>query len=93
MKNNRYIFLKRVYHDYLIIFRKNEKFVSYGIDKELLDFLNFKRLKLLKRLKINYLVIENLTILEKEHFETNNYDLYYKRYALMKIMKYLIYRE
>lgn len=93
MKNNRYVFLKRIYHNYIILFRKNNKLISYSIDKELLDFLNFKNLKLLNKLKINYLVIENLTILEKESFEKNNYELYIKQLELIKIVRYLIYKN
>lgn len=84
---NRYIFIKRTYPNTLVLFDKKNKFASYKSEREFLDFLKFKDLKDLNRLKINYIIISNMTILKQVNFANNQYLLQYKRFRLNKIAR------
>ena len=83
---NRYFFLKRTYPKTIILFLKNAKYKSYGLDNNFLTFLHFKNLSTLNKLKINYLVLQNMEILNHQIFSHNMYDIYYKRYQFIKII-------
>ena len=89
---NRYIFCKRTYPETIILFYHNDKYKVYSIDKEILTYLKVKEvntLKKLDRLKINYLVLNNMEIIKQQIFNENKYNLYYKRYKLTKLINSL----
>ena len=79
MKSNRYVFFKRCYPDYLILINKNNKIKSYNFDKKLLYYLEIENIKKLEKLNINYLILENISIVKKQSYKYNKYYLYYKR--------------
>ena len=88
MKNNRYLFLKRMYPRYIIlIIDKNNKYIRYGIDKQIMDSIRFS-IKRLKELNINYLILKELRIMESKEFKQNNYLLYYKRFKINNMVNY-----
>ena len=93
MKSNRYLFIKRIYPQYIILLKKDKKYITYGIDKEILNYIKFHKLKRLSKLEINYIVLDNLFISDKECFKDNKYKLYYEKVKLLKIIRYLIFRN
>lgn len=86
---NRYVFIKRTYPNTMIIFKNNNKYIGYMEQKELLEYLKFKKLANLSKLKINYIVISNMQILEHKTFDDNKYELYYTRFNLFKLVNYI----
>lgn len=86
---NRYVFIKRTYPNTVVIFKnRNNKYIGYSNQKDFLKYIEFKRLNNLSKLKINYIVISNMQILEHKTFEENNYELYYARFSLFKLVNY-----
>ena len=61
---NRYVFIKRTYPKNIVLFLKKGKYISYGLDKEFLKYLRFKKINDLNYWHINYLILENMQILE-----------------------------
>ena len=87
MKSNRYVFFKRCFPKYLIFFSKNGKLTSYSKDKEMVEYLKLKDIKILRKLHINYLILNNVNIIEKHTFKYNNYYIYYKRWRLNSLLE------
>ena len=74
---NRYYFTKDVYPRYLVILLKKEKPYSFGIDRKILNYIRFKdKTYILQKKKINYLILDELDIVEKKEYDDNNYDRY-----------------
>lgn len=83
---NRYLFFKRMYPSTLIIFENKKK----QLTTMSLDFLMFKQfdknLRLIKNKNIDYMLIDNLTIIEKSFYLNNEYDKYYKISLIKRIL-------
>jgi len=74
---NRYSFTKGVYPDYVVLLVRKNKYYSYGCDKRLLEYIKFKdKTYILKKKHINYLVHDELDIVEKYEYEDNMLDKY-----------------
>ena len=86
---NRYVFIKRTYPNTIVIFEKNNKYKGYSEQKEFLEYLKFKNLNNLNKLRINYIVIRNMTILEHKEFDKNMYEIYYTRFNLFKLVNFI----
>ena len=78
----RYLILKSVYPNYLIFFKKKDDIKYIGETKLIIDTfgLNVKK-------KVNYLIIENLDIIEIKNHNNNLYDIYYCKAFLINIIK------
>ena len=81
--NNRYIFFKRLYNKYIIVFIKNNKYYSIGIDKLMLKyFINND---------VNYITIDNKNVVLKYDKDNNKYNEYlmkeYFKLMLFKLQK------
>ena len=63
---NRYNFTKNVYKDYLIIIRRKNKYYTFSKDK----------IYVIKKKQINYLVLDNLDIIDITKYDNNNYNKY-----------------
>ena len=89
MRNNRYVFFKRCYPNYLILINKNNKIKSYNIDKEILKYLGIEEIDINKinKLNINYLILENINIINKKDYKDNKYYLYYRRCKLNNLIE------
>lgn len=62
---NRYKFIKNIYSDYLVIIYKLGNYYSFSYDKDILKYIKFKgNTNIIKRKRINYLVLNNLDIIE-----------------------------
>ena len=84
---NRYKFAKMLYQDYVILILKNKKLYTY--DNNIL--IDFKYINKLKKLHINYVILDNLDIIKKEYSD-NKYLEYYLKYKLKEILK-IIYNK
>ena len=74
---NRYNFTKNVYKDYLIIIRRKNKYYTFSKDKKILNYINFKdKIYVIKKKQINYLVLDNLDIIDITKYDNNNYNKY-----------------
>ena len=78
---NRYIFLKRLYNNYVILFvGKYGKYKSMGIDKELYKYIDDLDLR-----RVNYVICDSKNDLTMAVFEDNHYYLYYYRLKLRQL--------
>ena len=85
---NRYREIKNIYNDYIIfIKRKNKDYKLYSIDKKIFEYLNLKKINFLKIYEINYLILDNLDIIEKYEYENNKYYEYYIKVLLINTIK------
>lgn len=78
----RYEIIKKIYPDYLILFKVKDKIKYYGVDKEIIEEFGKEKLK-----KTNKIILNNLEIEEKEEYENNEYDVYLTKYKLIKMIK------
>ena len=83
---NRYIFIKRIYKDSLIIFIKNNKYCCIKEDKDIFKICKNNISKVRKN-KISYLIIDNLVVIESHFYKDNNYNKYKMLIIVMKVLE------
>ena len=87
-KFNRYNFTKKVYPDYIILLIRKEKYVTFDIDLKLIDYLEIDEdLSILDKLHINYIVLDDLEIIDIKKYDDNKYENYCLKMSLNKIIK------
>lgn len=87
----RYWFVKQLFKDYLVILKKQNHFISFNIDNEILDYLVFTDdFSLIDRYHINYIVVDNLEIINNKSFKNNNYFKYMYLCKLLKIIELIL---
>lgn len=93
MYNTRYWFIKKVYPNYLLLFKTSKNklgYRSYGNDKRLLDyFRNYCTniniiIKRLEKNNINYILIDNDTRIIKLYKSNNNMYITYLYRSILK---------
>lgn len=72
---NRYIFIKKIYKDSLIIFLKDNKYYCIKEDKYIFNYFN-NNISKLELNNINYIIIDNLCIKQNNSYINNNYIRY-----------------
>ena len=72
---NRYIFFKRLFKEYVIVFDIDNKYKSLGIDKALIKYIGNNDL--------NYIIIDNKNNVEVKKQVKNNY----KKYVIKEFFK------
>ena len=79
-------FVKKLYSDYIIIFRKKD--YNYIYDYEFLNLFKDKIsiINKLNKYYINYIIINNMKIINKKVFPNNKYNYYKKIYIIYKIL-------
>ena len=84
---NRYSFTKEVYPNYIVLLVKKNKYYSYSIDRKVLDYIKFKdKTYILRKKHINYLVLDELDIVEKYEYSDNQLDKYIYLVNMKKIL-------
>ncbi len=78
---NRYIFFKRLFPNYLVIFIKNNKYWTIGIDKKIIKYQ--------KNNDIDYVVINDENKVNIIKGKVNNYDFYIYQEFLLDLIKKL----
>ena len=89
MIKTRYKFIKRIYKDYVIIFKIKK---SYHIPDKELDIIGpFKRkgklIDFLQENHINYIIVDNLEIISKREYSDNKYYEMKKKTLIWEIYK------
>lgn len=75
----RYNFAKKIYPHRLIIFKTKNGFKSIGKDQILLDYIiTNKLLRKLNTVMIDYIILDNMDIIDEGTYENNNYYRYVK---------------
>ena len=82
----RYKFIKKLYKDYIIIFRKNN--YNYIYNYEFLSLFNDKMsiISKLNKYHINYIILDNMKIVDIIMFKDNKYNSYMKRFLIYNII-------
>lgn len=74
---NRYSFTKKIYPKYLVIIQRKNKYFSFGNDLLILNSINFNnKIEILNDKKINYLILDNLDIIDIRDYIDNQYYRY-----------------
>ena len=85
---NRYKFTKNIYPDYIVLLTRKNKFITFDIDLKLIDYLEVDEdLTILDKLHINYLVLDDLEIINIKSYKDNNYDKYCLGLVINKVVK------
>lgn len=85
---NRYKFTKNIYPDYIVLLTRKNKYITYDIDLKLIDYLEVDEdLTILDKLHINYLVLDDLEIINIKSYKDNNYDKYCLGLVINKVVK------
>ena len=79
--NERYLILKKLYPNYLILIKVKDKIKLLGVDKKIVDMFGIANLK-----NVNKLILDNLDIVKKEEYENNKYDVYYLKIRLIDLL-------
>ena len=91
---NRYKFTKKIYSDYLVIIYRLGNYYSFSYDKDILKYIKFKgNTNIIKRRRINYLVLNNLDIIEINKYKDNRYDYYMKIICIIKVVNMVIIKD
>ena len=89
---SRYSLLKRFNKRSIILVKGKNRYISFDRDLQLLKYINFKfeyskcNLNYLDKYKINYVVLDNLSVYEDKKYNKNNYMKYLKLSYLYKIL-------
>ena len=85
----RYEFTKKVFPKYIVFIVVNGKLVTYSNDLDILSYIGYKdKLRKLDKYKINYLILDDLDIVEiKDYRIENNYTRYLYLFNLNKVIK------
>ena len=83
----RYIVLKKLYNDYIIIFIKNNKYVLYGIDNYIGNVVDIYSLS---KYGINNIAVDNLDIISINRYRVNKYYSYLIKGIIYKFIKKII---
>ena len=74
---SRYEFTKNKYKDYIVLIRKNNTLYYFDQDKKILDYIDFKdKIYKIRKRNINYLILDDLDIIEINKYNKNNYNKY-----------------
>ena len=90
------IFFKRLYKDYLLLFTKKDKLLSFNIDNRIISILSSSSNNILEVLttnSINYIIVDNLDIIEIKKFTNNIYNLYKKKAYLITLSNIIINKD
>ena len=87
MLKTRYKFIKRLYSDYIIIFKQN--CYNYIYNYEFLSFFKDKIsiINKLNKYHINYLIVDNMKIVDIIMFKDNKYNSYKNRFIIYKVLE------
>ena len=85
---SRYTFIKKYYPNHLFVFATNKGYKYYGVDKRIIEnFCKSKSVfKWLQKKQINYLIIDNTTIIDSFEYDDSQYEKYYYQSILCDIL-------
>ena len=77
----------------MLLFTKKDKLLSFNIDNRIISILSSSSNNILEVLttnSINYIIVDNLDIIEIKSFTNNNYNLYKKKAYLITLSNIII---
>lgn len=86
-KVNRYLFTKNVFKETVVLFLEKENYRSFLDDYQILHFIGFKRLKDLEKRKINYVVLQGLTLVDYKFYIDNQFAIYFIKVKLLSFFR------
>ena len=92
---NRYLFFRSIYKEYIIFFIEKKKLKTYDIDTNILSLVKTKDniLQTLDKEQINYIIVDNLDIIESKKYINNSNGLYKKKAKLVKLIYKVVVKE
>lgn len=78
---NRYEIVRKYYNNCVILILIKRKLYVYKNN----ILIDFKKINKLKELHINYIILDNLEVIER-NYEDNKYEEYYLKYSLNSIL-------
>ena len=75
---NKYYFLKKLYKDYVVIFDKDGKQISYSWDSKILEWVKNK--------DVNYIIVDSLFNVLEFKVEDNQYRKYVMKVFLYELI-------
>ena len=78
----RYLFLKKLYPNYVVIILKKGKYITLDIDNKIVKLIDYK----LDKYNINYLILDNLDIIKIIKYTNNKYLEIKMRVELLSIL-------
>lgn len=75
---NKYYFLKKLYKDYVVIFDKDGKWMSYSWDSKILEWVKNK--------DVNYIIVDSLFNVLEFKVEDNQYRKYVMKVFLYELI-------
>ena len=92
---NRYLFFRSIYKEYIIFFIEKKKLKTYDIDTNILSLVKTKDniLQTLDKEQINYIIVDNLDVIESKKYINNSYGLYKKKPKLVKLIYKVVVKE
>lgn len=83
---NRFEFIKNIYKDYIIFIVKKDKYYMFGNDALICKHFDID-VRNVKKININYLILDNLDIIEIKKYDNN---LYYEYLIKSLIINYVL---
>lgn len=84
----RYTFTKKVYPDYVVFIMRRGKLLTYDNDLMIINYIGYDNdINILDKYKINYLVLDDLDIVDIKKYNDNNYYKYLYIVMLKKVIK------
>ncbi len=80
----------------MLLFTKKDKLLSFNIDNRIISILSSSSNNILEVLttnSINYIIVDNLDIIEIKSFTNNNYNLYKKKAYLITLSNIIINKD
>lgn len=80
----------------MLLFTKKDKLLSFNIDNRIISILSSSSnniLEILTTNSINYIIVDNLDIIEIKSFTNNNYNLYKKKAYLVTLSNIIINKD
>lgn len=78
---SRYEIAKKYYKNCVILILIRKRLYIYKDN----DLISFKKINKLKNLHINYIILDNLEVIERK-YDDNKYEEYYLKYSLNSIL-------
>lgn len=80
----------------MLLFTKKDKLLSFNIDNRIISILSSSSNNILEVLttnSINYIIVDNLDIIEIKSFTNNSYNLYKKKAYLITLSNIIINKD
>ncbi len=84
---NKYDFLKTIYKNKLVVFKKKNNIKSFGIDQMILYYLKIETKEDLKKVNFDFILFDNFDIIDMKIEGSNKYNNYVLIVSLLKKLK------